>query len=57
MDPGAAQRESEGAPVLRGQGSNSVGEESSEEFELNVSGAGPVSRQAAVSERAAGSPQ
>ena len=57
MDPGAAQRESEGAPVLRGQGSNPVGEEGSEEFELHVSGAGSVSRQAAVSERAAGSPQ
>ena len=57
MDPGAAQWASEGAPELRGQGPDSVGEESSQEFELDVSGARPVSRQAEVSERTAGSPQ
>ena len=57
VDPGAAQWEGAGAPVLRGQGSDSVGEESSQESQLDVSGAGPVSRQAEVSERAAGSPQ
>ena len=57
VDPGAAQWAGEGAAVLRGQGPDSVGEESSQEFELDVSGAGSVSRQAEVSERAAGPPQ
>ena len=33
VDPGAAQWEGEGTPLLRGQGPDSVGEESSQEFE------------------------
>ena len=50
MDPGAAQREGEGAAELRGEGTDPVGEEDPQESQLHVHGARSVSCQAEVSE-------
>ena len=50
MDTRAAQRPGEGAAQLRGEGAEPVGEESPQESQLHVHGAGAVSGQAQVSE-------
>ena len=42
MDPGAAQREGQGAAGIRGQDPEPVGEAGPQELELHVHGVGPV---------------
>ena len=50
MYPDWLQRPGAGAPGLCGEGAEPVGEEGAQEPQLDVHGAGPVPRQAQVSE-------